>query len=161
MGVGVQDDKEGKLKAVEQVEAAVQKLEAKGIPRSRIVVGGFSQGGAIALLSAYYHGNRPPFGACVTLSGWLTLTQELNMKHATSTPVFWGHGKYDDKVLFEQQAHGVKILKEAGVKVQDREYPIGHESDPQELEDMAQFLVDCLFGNGEDGGGGGGSSSEL
>ena len=144
IGVGVKDDRDGKLKGVAQIEEAVEKLEAKGIPRSRIVVGGFSQGGAIALLSAY-HGARPPFAACVSLSGWLTLTDDLNIKH-TITPCFWGHGKYDDKVLFEQQAHGVKKLTDAGVKVIDREYPMGHESHPQEMKDMAQFLVDALFG---------------
>jgi lysophospholipase-2 len=145
IGIGVQEDREGKLKAVAQIEDIVKKLEEQGIPRSRVVVGGFSQGGAIALLAAYHSSpQRPPYAACVSLSGWLTLTDELNIEH-TSTPLFWAHGQYDDKVLFEQQAFGIKKLQLAGVSVQDESYPMGHESHPQEMADLAKFLDKALF----------------
>lgn len=150
IGVGVKDDKEGKLKAVAQVEEVVEKLEQEGIDRSRIVVGGFSQGGAIALLAAYYQTNlKTPYAGCAALSAWLTLTDELEVPEAAakSTPLFWAHGTYDDKVLHEQQAHGVGKLRQAGVvHLETSEYPMGHASDPEEIAALAAFLDKTLFG---------------
>mmetsp|Transcript_33045 Transcript_33045/g.67517 ORF Transcript_33045/g.67517 Transcript_33045/m.67517 type:complete len:265 (-) Transcript_33045:341-1135(-) len=150
IGVGVKDDKEGKIKAAIQIEETVEKLEKEmDIPPSRIVVGGFSQGGAVALLTAYHRRTegKVPFAGCVCLSGWLTLKEDLNVTEevAKSTPLFWAHGEYDDKVLFEQQAHGVGVLKEHGVKVEERSYPMGHESDYDEIDAMAEFLEKVLF----------------
>lgn len=124
--------------------------EEEGISPSRIIVGGFSQGGAVALLTAYHRRTqgKVPFAGCVCLSGWLTLKDDLSVTDevAKSTPLFWGHGQYDDKkVLFEQQKHGVDMLKSHGVDVTDRSYPMGHESDYDELEAMAEFCEKLLF----------------
>lgn len=153
IGVGVRDDKEGKLKAVLQIEDHVKDLEDKGIPRNRIVVGGFSQGGAIALLSAYYSSDtlpvRKPFAACAVLSGWLTLHKDMVVANK-ETPLFWAHGAYDDKVLFEQQAFGVQRLQDAGVKVEHEVYPMGHESAPDEIASLAKFLNKILFEGDDD-----------
>lgn len=125
--VGAKDDREGKLKAVALVEEYVEKIEKEhGIPRDRIVVGGFSQGGAIALLNAYHQsGDKMPFAGCASLSAWLTLVDDLKVPEeaAKLTPLFWGHGRYDDKVLFEHQDFGIKKLREQGVQVEDSSYP--------------------------------------
>lgn len=153
IGVGSRDDKEGKMKAVNQIESVVTNLikESAGtLDRDRIVIGGFSQGGAVALLSVYQkHCETKPFAGCVALSGWVTLKEEMgaNLKSSTcaKTPMFWGHGEYDDKVLFEQQKYGVGFLKENGVSVDHQHYPMGHESHPQEMQAFADFLDRILF----------------
>ena len=90
---------------------------------------------------------KVPFAGCVCLSGWLTLKDELSITDevAKSTPLFWAHGQYDDKVLFEQQAHGVDILKKQGVDITHKSYPMGHQSDPDEIELMAEFLERVLY----------------
>jgi len=158
IGVGVKDDNSGLTQSVGLVNDALEKLEKeKGIGRDRVVVGGFSQGGAVALLSAYSQvgtktnreGNdastcsaSSSFAGCVSLSGWVTLADNLEKK---DTPLFWGHGRFDDKVLFEQQAYGVKKLKGLDVEVISESYDIGHESDPSEIRDMADFLDRVLF----------------
>mmetsp|Transcript_48090 Transcript_48090/g.71271 ORF Transcript_48090/g.71271 Transcript_48090/m.71271 type:complete len:243 (+) Transcript_48090:39-767(+) len=145
IGVGAKDDREGKLAAVSQIEKEVSKLEAEGIPKSRIVVGGFSQGGAIALLAAYR--SVEPYAGCGALSAWLTLTDELSVPEAAKvTPLFWAHGQYDDKVLFEQQAFGVEKLETQGISITKSDYPMGHESHPKEIEAFATFVDDLLFG---------------
>jgi predicted esterase len=166
IGVGTPDDRDGKIKAVAQVNDCVSKLEAKGIPRNRIVVGGFSQGGAIALLAAY-HSNvsftstssasassvesqqtATPLAGCVALSAWLTLVDDLQVPAnvAKQTRLFWAHGEYDDKVLFEQQKHGIDVLKQHGVvHISQSQFPMGHESHPQEMEQLATFLDTLLF----------------
>lgn len=71
----------------------------------------------------------------------LSITEEV----AKTTPLFWGHGQWDDKVLFEQQAHGVEKLRNLGVDVTDFSYPMGHSSHPQETEAMAEFVEKVLF----------------
>lgn len=150
IGISAKDDKEGKVAAAQQIESAVEKLEREmGIPPSRVIVGGFSQGGAVALLAAYHRRTqgKVPFAGCVCLSGWLTLKDELEVTEdvAKATPLFWGHGQWDDKVLFEQQAHGVEKLRAHGVDVSDSSYPMGHSSHPKETEDMADFIDRILF----------------
>ena len=150
IGVDAKDDRDGKVAAAQQIEQTVERLEREeGIPPSRVVVGGFSQGGAVALLAAYHRRTQEkvPFAGCVCLSGWITLKDELNVTEqvAKSTPLFWGHGRYDDKVLFEQQAFGVEKLKSFGVSVTDKAYPMGHESDYDEIEAMAEFCERVLF----------------
>ncbi|KAL7524325.1 hypothetical protein ACHAWF_000900 [Thalassiosira exigua] len=149
IGISARDDRDGKLAAAQQIESTVEKLEREmGIPASRIVVGGFSQGGAVALLTAYHRRTKgkEPFAGCVCLSGWLTMKDELAVtpEVAKGTPLFWGHGQWDDKVLFEQQAHGVEKLRSLGVDVTDSSYPVGHSSHPKEVEAMAEFIESAL-----------------
>ena len=133
-------------------------MQAYDLPAHKIVVGGFSQGGAIALVAAYHaeYGaiEEEALGGCVNLSGWWPLQPPPNEGRATTTPaqqrvpLFWGHGTYDDKVLFEHQAFGVQLLKEQlGVQqIEARQYSIGHSSDPDELRDVADFVQRVIFG---------------
>lgn len=155
IAVGSQDDKDGLLRSVAQIEEAVSKLmEEDGIPPSKIVVGGFSQGGAAALLAAYRSGSSfVPYAGCAGLSAWLTLPDELKVQAeaVAKTPMLWAHGRFDDKVLFEQQAFGVGKLREAGVKVTDTSYDMGHESHPEEMVALAEFLEETLFENDDEG----------
>lgn len=150
IGLSARDDKDGTLASVQQIKEEITRLETDGISRNRIVVGGFSQGGAIALLAAYRDGDddQPPLGGCASLSGWLTLRDELDVsEESKQTPLFWGHGKFDDKVLFEQQGHGVKLLQDQGVSVQAASYPVGHSSHPDEIDAFATFLDNLLYGD--------------
>jgi len=150
IGVGSKDDRAGKLKGVEQIQECVKQLtEQDGIPKDKIVVGGFSQGGAIALLAAYYDSNKNgPYAGCAGLSAWLTLTDDLKVSdNSKKIPLFWGHGIYDDKVLFEQQAHGIEILDKQGVEsIMPSQYPMGHQSDPEEIKAFAEFVETSIFG---------------
>jgi lysophospholipase II len=146
IGLSARDDREGMQKAVDQIEREITKLEVEGFNRNRIVVAGFSQGGAIALLTAYKNLAQPSLAGCVCLSGWLTLREDFrNSKDIPRPPLFWGHGEYDDKVLFEQQDQGIKILRNLGVEVIAKSYPIGHSSDPIEINEFASFLDSLLY----------------
>jgi lysophospholipase II len=146
--VGCTDDREQKLRAVRDMKNIIKASVQEGI--ERVVIGGFSQGGAIALLTAFYPEEPiPELKGCVSLSGWLTLLDDLKPFDNTMAKVslFWGHGQYDDKVLFEQQAHGVAKLRELGLNyIEDYQYPIGHSSDQKELQHMAAYLDRVFFG---------------
>ena len=155
IGIEGKDDDIGLSKAVEVVEQCVEDIEKKeGITRDRIVIGGFSQGGAVALRAAY-HGKsgrqqeeEGTYAACISLSGWVTFDnipseQKEIVKHI---PLFLGHGSFDDKVLFEQQNHAEITLTGEGVNdIESRSYDMGHSSHPQEMVDMAKFLKKILF----------------
>lgn len=171
--VGATDDRTQKLQGIETIRREVVRLQTEhGIDASRIVVGGFSQGGAVALLAAYHpqHGisssihqssaasaaassgsSGSSLAGCASLSAWLTLVDDVkDLPDAVKqTPLFWAHGQYDDKVLFDHQAFGVEKLREQGVSSIDaRQYPMGHESDPQEIVALAGFLDKVIFGDG-------------
>ena len=150
IGVGSKRDPKGLEEAVKAVEACVKNLkETKGIEKDRIVIGGFSQGGAIALQSVYstmaQKGEESgSYAACVSLSGWVNFDEGNDW--GKDTPLFWGHGQYDDKVLFEQQEFGVRTLEGMGVSnVESKSYPIAHSSHPEELKAFAAFLDKVLF----------------
>lgn len=145
------DDVIGQLNAVCMVEEIVKSVEQeRGIPASRIVVGGFAQGAAVAMLASYFRKERKhqPFAGCVCLSGWLPNSWNfpVNSYIAEMTPLLWAHGVFDNKVLFHQQALGVQRLEKEGIDVIQKNYPCAHESfQLQEIKDMAEFVDHVLF----------------
>lgn len=103
----------------------IQQEISAGIPSERIVLGGFSQGGAMSILS----GLTAPFkmGGIVGLSSWLLLHQtfkqhvpEGNVNQAT--PVFMGHGDKDPLVLYDLAKDSEKALKDMGYSVMFKTY---------------------------------------
>ena len=150
IGVDAKDDPKGLAMSVKRVENIVTQLkEEEGIDPSRVVLGGFSQGGAVAIMAAYNRRKKDsiPFAGCICMSGWLPMKDYLDISEesATATPLFWAHGQYDDKILFEQQIYGVSKLEGVGVDVTSYSYPVGHESSNfEEIEDMAIFLESVL-----------------
>jgi lysophospholipase-2 len=150
IGVDAKDDPKGLAMSVKRVENIVTQLnEDEGIDPSRVVLGGFSQGGAVAIMAAYNRRKKDsiPFAGCICMSGWLPMKDYLDISEeaAKATPLFWAHGQYDDKILFEQQIYGVNKLEGVGVDVTSYSYPVGHESSNfEEIEDMAIFLESVL-----------------
>ena len=150
IGVDAKDDPKGLAMSVKRVENIVTQLkEEEGIDPSRVVLGGFSQGGAVAIMAAYNRRKKGsiPFAGCICMSGWLPMKDYLDISEeaAKVTPLFWAHGQYDDKILFEQQIYGVNKLEGVGVDVTSYAYPVGHESSNfEEIEDMANFLESVL-----------------
>lgn len=94
---------------------------------------------------AAYRNQKEAYAGCAVLSAWLTLPDASTVGKAKQTPLFWGHGKFDDKVLFPQQKFGVEKLREEGVNITDKSYDMGHSSHPDEMKDFALFVDSCLF----------------
>jgi len=150
IGVDAKDDPKGLAMSVKRVEKIVTQLkDEEGIDPSRVVLGGFSQGGAVAIMAAYNRRKKDaiPFAGCICMSGWLPMKDYLDVSEETAqaTPLFWAHGQYDEKILFEQQMYGVNKLEGVGVDVTAISYPVGHESSNfEEIDDMAGFLEAVL-----------------
>ena len=108
------------------------------------------QGGAVASRAVYQ--SEEKYAACVNLSGWLTFDESTMKKSSASVPLMWGHGSFDDKVLFEQQKYGVDNLREMGVEeVHDSSYPVGNGAHPDEMKALADFLDKKLFSGENEG----------
>ena len=113
-----------------------------GIPRERIALIGFSQGGALAL----YAGLRQPekLFAIVGLSCYLPLASTLQSEtepSTKSTPIFLGAGDLDPVIpMTDTQATG-ELLRDSGCLVQFQRYAmLGHAINPEEIYDVATFL---------------------
>jgi predicted esterase len=162
----VQDDIPNIRTSITTVNNVITKcMTEHNLERQQIVIGGFSQGGAIALLTAFHptYGVRDGIGACINLSGWLPLRNDgnsnsnnnhweeaLSMQQKQNIPLFWGHGQYDEVVLSEHQEAGLNRLKQMGVSSDNivaQQYPMGHSSDPSEMKAVADFIHRILFQN--------------
>ncbi|MGB1556540.1 MAG: alpha/beta hydrolase [Oceanococcaceae bacterium] len=138
-------DGEGIADSAKRVEALIAEQTAKGIPAERIVLAGFSQGGAIVL----HTGLRYPLalGGILALSTFLPLHQQVaEEKHAASAavPILMCHGQYDPVLPMQLGAWSRDLLLEMGQKVNWKEYPMQHQVCPEEIADISSWLTERL-----------------
>ncbi|UCG72205.1 MAG: alpha/beta fold hydrolase [Chromatiales bacterium] len=142
---GHPEDEAGIRQAAASVGNLLQVQIAAGIPAGRIVLGGFSQGGATALFTALRFPQR--LAGAVGLSCYLplarTLAEEISAANR-STPVFQGHGEADPVVPEWIGRSSHEQLVAAGCDAAWRTYPIPHAVIPEELADVRAFLDRCL-----------------
>jgi len=140
-----QEDRDGIKTGSETVRQLCQQQQALGIESQRIIIAGFSQGGAIAL----HCGLRYPekLGGIIALSTYLCLKSSLNTEmsaFATQTPVFMAHGQQDEVVLYDYGQQSMQILKAAGIPLSWHTYTMGHSVCPEETSDLRQWLLQRL-----------------
>lgn len=131
--------------AVAAVHAEADSLEKAGVPPGRILIGGFSQGAAVALQSACSYPRR--LAGCIALSGWLSQGAQaaLSSSSLKDFPVLLCHGTKDDMVGFDCAEAATSLLREAGVSLQfERLEGVEHSSCAQELRAVAAFLQKVL-----------------
>ena len=119
----------------------IQAEKKKGVAAERIVLAGFSQGGAIALQTALRYPSR--LAGVLALSTYLPLaaTLKAEMGEANrSVPIFMAHGEYDDIIPLARAEQSAKALQDAGCKVQWHTYPMPHSVCPEEIAHIAAFL---------------------
>lgn len=138
------DDNEdflGIAESARKVSELIKEIEANGIPRSRIVLGGFSQGAAISL----YAGLRQesPLGGIIALSGYLPLASKLYSEvtqAGRTTPIFMGHGIFDSIVSPMIAQRSSRVISEVNPNFAFRTYEMEHSLCAEELADIAAFL---------------------
>ena len=134
-------DEEGARRSAAQVEALIEREIANGIPAERIVLAGFSQGGAIAL----HLGLRYPrkLAGIMALSTYLVCADSVADERSDAnleTPVFQAHGEHDPMVAVERGAEACAKLQELGYSVSWNSYPMQHEVSPHEIRDIGVWL---------------------
>lgn len=117
----------------------------RGISPNRILLAGFSQGGAIALHSGLRHAET--LAGIMALSTYLPLHDTLaeeGSKNNRSTPIFMGHGQFDDIIPLSSAAESKNFLEKSGYAVEWHEYPMPHSVSNEEIGDIRDFILRTL-----------------
>jgi phospholipase/carboxylesterase len=134
---------------IRESQAALEKListqKQKGIPARKIVLAGFSQGGAIVLQTALRHAER--LAGVMALSTYLPLQGKLEKERTAMNndlPIFMAHGSDDPMIPMARAQHSRDALLALGYPVEWRDYPMPHSVCPAEIADIAAFLLRIL-----------------
>jgi predicted esterase len=123
--IQAQEDEPGILKSQRYFHSLIASEIEAGIPSNRIVLGGFSQGGAMSIFSGIT--SEKKLGGIFALSSYLLLhskLQELTRNGANKeTPIFMGQGDSDPLIRPEWARQTAKELENAGYKVSLKVYP--------------------------------------
>ncbi len=139
------EDEAGLRASQALVEALISRETSRGVPAERIVLAGFSQGCAMALMTGLRHPQR--LAALVGLSGYLPLagtTAAERTPQNQSTPIFMAHGRHDPMIALPRAQATRDALQALGYGVQWHEYPMAHSVCLEEVQDLNRFLQDVL-----------------
>jgi phospholipase/carboxylesterase len=139
------EDETGLRESVVEVQALIDREIALGIPASRIVLAGFSQGCAMTLLA----GLRAPqrLAGLAGMSGYLPLaatTADERSQANGDVPVFLGHGRFDPVVAMARGVAARDLLIELGHPVEWHDYPMQHSVSPEEIGHLHAWLLKAL-----------------
>ena len=128
--------------SADTVIGLIEAQKASGIDANRIVLAGFSQGGAVVFHTAYLKW-QGALGGVIALSTYApTFSDELELSASQQRiPALCLHGQYDDVVQNSMGRTAYEHLKTRGVTVTWQEYPMGHEVLPEEIRDIGRWLV--------------------
>ncbi|KAJ5584769.1 phospholipase [Penicillium hispanicum] len=141
-------DEPGILRSRDYFNTLIKEEMDKGIKPSRIVLGGFSQGGAMSVFTGLT--SKEKLGGVFGLSCYLVLSDRIKNYLPEewpnkNTPFFLAHGEDDEVVKYQFGEQSAKLLKELGADVSFNTYPdLGHSADPVEIEDLERFLMKTL-----------------
>jgi phospholipase/carboxylesterase len=139
------EDEAGLRRSQAQVEQLIEREVARGMPRSRIVLAGFSQGGAITLQTGLRQAE--PLAALVALSCYLPLASLFAAERvagSAAVPILLAHGSSDPVVPLARGAAARDQLQQFNYAVEWHEYPMPHSVCGEEIEDIAAFLKRVL-----------------
>jgi phospholipase/carboxylesterase len=148
LGPGRQEDEAGIRESGRAVAAYVDKEIAAGIPASRVVVAGFSQGGAIALQVGLRYPKR--LAGIMALSTYLPLHDSLPKEASAANkdvPILMCHGLRDGIVPAELGRQSRDALQALGYQVEWQSYPMEHQVCMEEVVDISGWLQRVLAGN--------------
>ena len=136
-----EQDEAGLRSSEARVQALIGAQQAQGIPAARIVLAGFSQGGAMALYSALRYPER--LAGIVGLSCYLPMVASLaSERHSANeaTPILLAHGEFDSIVDPSYGEATRALLERAGYRVEWHRYPMAHAVCAEEVATIAAFL---------------------
>ena len=142
------EDLDGLEESSDLVTALIHQEVAHGIPADQILLGGFSQGGALSLYLGLRHPSR--LAGIVGLSTYLPEASRVHAERSEAnrnTRVFMGHGLHDPMISLRVGDTSRQLLEKLGYPLTWRTYPMQHSICEPEMRDLAEFLVGCLSGS--------------
>ncbi|HEY7378078.1 MAG TPA: alpha/beta hydrolase fold domain-containing protein [Steroidobacteraceae bacterium] len=144
-----QQDEVGIRGSAAAVRALIARENERGVSSSRIVLAGFSQGGALALFVGLRYPER--LAGIMGLSCYPVLASTLDAERQAAnqeTPVFLAHGTFDPMVDISLGKEGHKLLEARGYEVEWHTYPMPHAVSPEEIGAIAAWLRRVLPASG-------------
>jgi phospholipase/carboxylesterase len=140
--IGRLPDEAGIRQSQAQVEALLAREKSRGIPARRIVLAGFSQGGAIALHTGLRH--TESLAGILALSTYLPLGETLDRESSDANdrvPIFMAHGTQDPIVPLALAESSRSALAARGLSPEWHAYPMPHSVCAEEVAAIAQWLA--------------------
>ncbi len=135
-------DHDGVAESVIQVNALIAREGERGVPAHRVMLIGFSQGGAITLAAGL--ARSAPLAGLAGLSTYLPMLPALAaaalQPGAVSQPLFMAHGQFDPVVPFAGGQMSAQAMREMGFDVQWHAYPMQHSVCAQEIRDLGDWM---------------------
>jgi phospholipase/carboxylesterase len=134
-------DEAGVRQSIAQVEALIAREQERGVPSERILLAGFSQGGAIALAAGLRHAQK--LAGIIALSTYLPIADSLAAERSAANapvPIFWGHGTFDPVVILQRGLDSRTALEALGYQVEWHTYPMAHAVCPEEIADLSHWI---------------------
>ena len=142
----VRREDDGGLRASQlEVEAFIAREKARGIPASKIILAGFSQGCAMTLQTGLRHPEK--LAGMLCLSGYLPLNEKVaheRTEESIDTPIFMAHGRQDPVVPFIRAEQSRDILKDLGYTIEWHDYPMQHSLCFEEVQDISAWMKKVL-----------------
>ena len=142
---GGPEDEAGVRASQTLVEGMIAEEQKRGIEARRIVLAGFSQGGAIALQTALR--SREGLAGVLALSTYLPIASKLEAERSQANqdvPIFMAHGLHDDIIPLRKAELSRDVLTKNGYAVEWKTYPMPHSVCAEEVADIARFLARLL-----------------
>jgi phospholipase/carboxylesterase len=141
------EDESGVRASQSLVEKLIAREKQRGTPAARLVLAGFSQGGAIALQTGLRHPER--IAGIMALSTYLPIAGKLPAEASAmnrGVPIFMAHGTQDPVILPERAVRSREILESLGYSPQWHEYAMPHSVCAEEVVDIGAWLGRVLGG---------------
>lgn len=129
-------DEAGVWESVEAVLALAEQEQAQLGGWDKVMLAGFSQGGAITLQAGLSSGH--PFAGLMALSTYLPIRTGINADN--KIPIFWGHGTFDPVVPYLLGKSSKDLIESFDFPLTWRHYPMAHSLYPEEIDDIRDWL---------------------
>ena len=135
------EDADDVVASAGQVRALIDREAKRGVPAERIVLVGFSQGGAMTLYTALRA--RKPLAGAIVLSAYLVVRDTLESEITEAgrkIPLWFGHGRHDEVVPMSGGHAAFETVRQLGVEAEWHDYPMAHEVNAAEVAELRRFL---------------------
>jgi phospholipase/carboxylesterase len=143
--LGRQEDEAGVRASQAALEALIEHELGRGVPARRIVLAGFSQGGAIALQTGLRYPDR--LAGIMALSTYVPIAGSLAGEAQAANrdvPIFMAHGELDPVVPIRRARESRALLEDLGYRVEWHEYPMPHAVCAEEIAHISAWLTRVL-----------------
>jgi phospholipase/carboxylesterase len=144
-GGGRREDAAGLRQSQRYVEALIAREKARDVPPARVVLAGFSQGGAMALQTGLRYPER--LAGIMALSCYLPLADLVAAEASPANrdvPIFLAHGTHDPLIPLARARRSYENLTGLGYRVEWHDYPMPHSVCDAEIQDIGAWLARIL-----------------